>query len=54
MQASDKPGMREMVESLQLSGEGKTVALAFSVPTEVLDVIEAMGKARKSGLEQKH
>jgi hypothetical protein len=54
MQAVDKPGMREMVESLQLSGEGKTVALAFSVPTEVLDVIEALGKAHKSGLEQKH
>lgn len=54
MQAGTKPGMREMVDSLQLSGDGKNVALAFSVPTELLDVIEAMGKAHhKGGLEQK-
>jgi hypothetical protein len=49
MQAGSKPGMKEMVESLQLSGEGKTVTVAFSVPTEVLDVFEAMSKARRSG-----
>ena len=36
-----------------LSGDGKTVALAFSVPTEVLDVIEAMGKAHKNGRQLK-
>jgi hypothetical protein len=47
LQTSSKPGMKDMVDSLQLSGEGKTVALAFSVPTEVLDIIEAMSKARK-------
>ncbi|MEO8680975.1 MAG: hypothetical protein ABI665_18130, partial [Vicinamibacterales bacterium] len=47
MQAGNKPGMKEMVDSLQLSGDGKTVALAFSVPTEMLDVFEAMGKGHK-------
>jgi hypothetical protein len=47
MQAGTKPGMKEMVDSLQLSGDGKNVALAFSVPTEMLDVLEAMGKAHK-------
>jgi hypothetical protein len=49
MQAGSKPGMKEMVDSLQLSGEGKTVSVAFSVPTEVLDVFEAMSKARRNG-----
>lgn len=49
MQAGGKPGMKEMIDSLQLSGEGKTVSVAFTVPSEVLDVFEAMGKARKSG-----
>jgi hypothetical protein len=46
MQAGTKPGMKEMVESLQLAGEGKTVTVAFTVPSEVLDVFEAMSKAR--------
>ena len=38
---------RQMADSLMLSGEGKTVALAFSVPSEVLDVLEGMAKGRK-------
>ena len=49
MQAGSKPGMKEMVDSLQLSGEGKTVSVAFSVPSEVLDVFEAMSKTRRNG-----
>jgi hypothetical protein len=52
MQAGTKPGMKEMVDSLRLSGEGKTVSVAFSVPTEVLDVIEAMSKARSGDARQ--
>jgi hypothetical protein len=47
MQAGNKPGMQELADSLMLSGEGKTVALAFSVPSELLDVIEGMAKGRK-------
>lgn len=47
LQAGDKPGMQSMVNSLQLSGEGKTVALAFAVPTEVLDLLEAAAKASR-------
>lgn len=46
MQAGSKPGMKEMVDSLQLAGEGKTVSVAFTVPSEVLDVLESMGKMR--------
>jgi hypothetical protein len=52
MQAGTKPGMKEMIDSLRLSGEGKTVSVAFSVPTEVLDVIEAMSKARTGDARQ--
>jgi hypothetical protein len=46
MQAGNKPGMQQMADSLILSGEGTTVALQFSIPTEVLDVLEGMAKGR--------
>lgn len=48
MQAGTKPGMQQMADSLVLSGDGKTVALSFSVPTEVLDVLEGLAKGRKA------
>lgn len=51
MQASNKPGMQQLVDSLVLSGEGKTVALAFTIPTEVLDIIEGLAKGRH-GIQQ--
>lgn len=47
MQAGTKPGMQQMADSLMLSGEGKNVALSFSVPSEVLDVLEGLAKGRK-------
>lgn len=47
MQAGTKPGMQQMADSLILSGEGKNVALSFSVPSEVLDVLEGLAKGRK-------
>ena len=47
MQAGNKPGMQQLADSLVLSGEGKTVALAFTIPTEVLDVLEGLAKGRK-------
>jgi len=47
MQAGNKPGMQQMADSLILSGEGKNVALSFSVPSEVLDVLEGLAKGRK-------
>jgi hypothetical protein len=53
MQAGDKPAFRQLAESLQLSGDGKTVALSFEVPTEVLDILEAMAKGQK-GVDFKH
>ena len=42
LQTGDKPGMKAMVDSLQLGGEGTTVAVAFSVPAEMFDALEAM------------
>jgi len=47
LQASDKPAMKAMVDSLQLGGEGKTVAVAFSVPAEMFDALEAMKNERR-------
>lgn len=54
MQASNKPGMQQLADSLMLSGEGKTVALQFSIPTEVLDILEGLAKGRKplAGIQQ--
>jgi hypothetical protein len=48
MQAGNKPGMQQMADSLVLTGEGKNVALSFSVPSEVLDVLEGLAKGRKA------
>jgi len=47
MQAGSKPGMQQLADSLILSGDGKHVALSFSVPSEVLDVLEGLAKGRK-------
>ena len=47
MQAGSKPGMQQLADSLVLSGEGKNVALSFSVPSEVLDVLGGLAKGRK-------
>lgn len=47
LQAGDKPAMKAMVDSLQLGGEGKTVAVAFSVPAEMFDALEAMKSERR-------
>ena len=41
-----------MADSLVLSGEGTTVALQFSIPTEVLDVLEGLAKSRHPQLQQ--
>jgi hypothetical protein len=41
MQAGSRPEMQAMMQSLELGGAGKTVALSFAVPAEVFDVIGA-------------
>ncbi len=52
MQADARPELKAMVDSLQLAGDGKTVSLAFSIPNEVLDVLEAMGHKGIQALEE--
>jgi hypothetical protein len=42
LQAGDKPELRSFVDSLQLGGEGKTVAVGFSVPADLIDSLEEM------------
>jgi hypothetical protein len=37
-----------MVDSLQLSGEGKTVALAFDIPSEFFDALEAIARHKQA------
>lgn len=41
LQAGEKPEMQALVNSLQVSGTGKTVALSFSLPSEVIDALGA-------------
>ena len=45
MQAQADPRAAALVESLQLTGTGKTVALSFTVPAEVIDMIPKAGPA---------
>jgi len=47
LQAGSRPGMQQMVDSLQLSGEGKVVAMAFNIPSEFFDALEAMAKQKQ-------
>jgi hypothetical protein len=47
LQTGDNPQLKQMADSLQLGGEGRTVAVAFSVPAEVFDTLDAL--RQKSG-----
>jgi hypothetical protein len=47
LQAGSRPGIQQMVDSLQLSGEGKTVSLSFNFPSEFFDALEAMARQRQ-------
>jgi hypothetical protein len=42
LQAGSRPEFQSMMQSLELGGSGKTVALSFAVPAEVFDVINAV------------
>jgi hypothetical protein len=39
MQASADPGVQSLIKSLELSGAGRTVALSFEAPAELLDLL---------------
>lgn len=51
MQAANKPAFQQLADSLIVSGDGKHVALSFSIPTEVLDMLEGLAKSRQ-GIQQ--
>jgi hypothetical protein len=42
LQSGGRPEIAAMMQSLELSGTGKTVALSFTVPAEIFDVIGSM------------
>jgi hypothetical protein len=42
MQASSRPELQTMVESLQLSGDGKNVAVSFTLPSELFDALQQL------------
>jgi hypothetical protein len=44
LQAGSKPELQALIQSLNLSGHGRTVALSFSVPGAVFDLIHADGE----------
>jgi hypothetical protein len=50
MQTSNKPGVQKMLPDVQLSGDGKEVAISFAVTNEMLDAFEA---ARAMGAQIK-
>jgi hypothetical protein len=54
MQAANKPGMQQLADSLVLSGEGNNVQLAFSIPSEVLDLLEGLAKNKQGQIQQHH
>jgi hypothetical protein len=54
MQAQADPRTAALVESLQLTGTGKTVALSFTVPAEILQMIpKAAGEAKPAAESEK-
>jgi hypothetical protein len=42
MQSSERPELKTMVDSLQLSGEGKNVAVSFTLPSELFDALQQL------------
>ncbi len=52
MQAESRPEIKTVVDSLQLSGDGKNVALSFALPSELFDALEAMANLRRGAEKQ--
>ena len=47
MQAGSRPDMQAMIQSLELGGTGKTVALSFTVPAQIFDAIAALAPEKQ-------
>lgn len=54
LQAGNKPEMQSLVTSLQVSGTGTTVAVSFSLPTEVIEALGAAAGAARKAHEDRH
>jgi hypothetical protein len=50
LSSNAKPELQAMLQSLELTGTGKTVALSFDVPAQVFDMIGAMAAQKKPAL----
>jgi hypothetical protein len=44
MQAGDRPEIKTVIDSLQLTGDGKNVAISFNLPGELFDALEALAQ----------
>jgi hypothetical protein len=42
MQSDARPELKTMVDSLQLSGDGKNVAVSFTLPSELFDALQQL------------
>jgi len=47
MQAGSRPEFQGVLQSLQLNGSGRTVAVSFDVPSQVFDAIAALAKEHR-------
>lgn len=51
MQSEGRPEIQTLVQSLQLSGEGRNVALSFTLPTEVFEALGAIAEAQREAAD---
>jgi hypothetical protein len=51
LQSNQQPELQALVSSLQLSGTGKTVALSFQLPSEVIDALAAAKQLKAEDVE---
>jgi len=50
LQTGQNPGLAAMLDSLRLGGDGKTVSVGFTLPSEIVDVLASMhGRGRGAG-----
>jgi hypothetical protein len=48
LQAGGRPELQAMAQSIELGGTGQTVSISFTVPSEVFDLIGALGQGKKA------
>jgi hypothetical protein len=49
MQAGSKPEIKTVVDSVQLSGEGRSVMVSFTLPSELFDALGSMADQHRKG-----